>query len=94
MNHRTSDQINGLAVTMPAILRIGDAVNWHRSYGTKAAQRVLVVAIMRVDSKSDIDSRQGDEVDSMPWSEVPEHAVVDLENGQWAYGYQLEPVEQ
>jgi hypothetical protein len=30
----------------------------------------------------------------MKWEDVPRYALADLDNGHYAYGYQLSPVEQ
>ena len=44
----------------------------------------------RVDGPGDKD---GQDVGEMDWEDVPRFALVDLENGHFAYGYQLERID-
>lgn len=71
-------------------LRVGHPVIWRGSWGTDAPRVVLVTDIEQV---REIGDKYGVAVESLPWSTVRAgFAVVSLENGHWAYGYQLEPV--
>ena len=81
-----------LEAAAPTILRIGDAVLWRSAWGTKPAQTTTVTAIERVQPASG--EKHGQRVSAMDWADVPSCAVVDLQNGHWAYGKQIEPVRR
>lgn len=73
------------------MLTIGDQVMWRGSWGSDAPLLAIVTDIERTHEQH---GKYGDTVDSLPWSVVRDgFAVVTLENGHWAYGYQLEPVQ-
>ena len=71
-------------------LKVGDTVLWSGGFGRHAAQPAKVVSIERCPPGE----KYGDDVQSIHWCEVKEHAIVDLDNGHWAYGAQLRPVEE
>jgi hypothetical protein len=72
-------------------LRIGDQVIWRGAWGTQAPLRVRVEAIDAVEPGE----KYGTEVTEMAWTLVREdRAVVSLDNGHWAYGSQLAPVQE
>jgi hypothetical protein len=60
------------------ILKVGDEV--YSRWGQTTVKRIEECA----DGE-----KYGREVKSMPWLLVPLYAVVDLNNGHWAYGYQI-----
>lgn len=71
-------------------LRIGDAVIWRGSWGSDAP-RVAIVS--EIEQTREQNEKYGVAVDSLPWSTVRAgFAVVSLDNGRWAYGFQIEPV--
>lgn len=75
-------------------LTVGDVVLWRGGFGGKPAERARVVLI----EKDCAGGKIGTEVQSIPWSEV--HAgrgrgvVVNLDEGNWAYGFQLKPATE
>jgi hypothetical protein len=73
---------------MAAPLKIGDTVLWRGRWGREAAKPAVVVSIDAVEPGE----KHGASVDFMNWALVPTRAVVDLNNGHWAYGEQIEPV--
>jgi hypothetical protein len=72
---------------MKTTLHIGDTVLWRGGFGNHAPVPAKVKGIERVSPGE----KYGDDVQSLPWIEVPTRAVVDLDNGHWAYGAQLSP---
>ena len=69
------------------LLRVGDTVMWSGGFGLHAAREAKVIGIDLLPRGNPDD---GEPVDSVPWSEVRNRCVaVDLDNGHWAYGYQL-----
>ena len=71
------------------ILRVGDAVLWRGAWGFEEPKtaRVAVIELVERGQKNG-----GVPVDAVPWSAVPDHVVVTLDNNHWAYGRQLQPV--
>jgi hypothetical protein len=72
-------------------LNVGDIVLWSGAWGTQPEQMARVRILTRVDGPGDKD---GKDVENMKWEDVPRYALADLDNGHYAYGYQLSPVEQ
>jgi hypothetical protein len=68
-------------------LKIGDKVMWSGGFGTQAHREAKVVSI----EDAPDGGKYGYSVQEMDWSDVPGRAVVDLDNGHWAYGIQLRP---
>ena len=66
-------------------LEVGDTVIWRGGWGKDAPIEALVTSIDKVKPGE----KYGDDVKSLPWSQVETRAVVALDNGHWAYGYQL-----
>ena len=67
------------------MLKIGDTVLWRGGFGNHNAQPAKVLSIERCLPGE----KYGDDVPVIAWAEVPSRAVVDLDNGHWAYGDQL-----
>lgn len=69
-------------------LRIGDTVIWRGGWGKQSPQEATISGLNLTAcplSKDTIES-----LDSVAWSLVEENRVlVDLDNGHWAYGYQI-----
>lgn len=69
-------------------LCIGDKVMWCGGFGRHAPQEAVVKHI----EITNPGEKYGQEVDCVRWSVVKaDCVVVDLDNGHWAYGSQLEP---
>lgn len=73
---------------MAKLLKVGDEVIWRGAWGTAHPARARVIGLTEVEPGE----KYGYGVRLMLWSEVQSRAVVDLDNGYWAYGSQLEPV--
>jgi hypothetical protein len=71
-------------------LKVGDTVLWRGSWGRNAPVRATVTSLERCQ----FDEKHGDAVDFMSWLDVPHFAVCDLDNGHWAYGWQLSHLEE
>jgi hypothetical protein len=69
-------------------LRVGDKVRWRGNWGTGGSMVVEVVSIEHVESGE----KFGENVEEIDWDKVADEIVVTLDNGHWAYGYQLRPV--
>jgi hypothetical protein len=67
------------------MLRIGDTVTWRGSWGSDPPRRAKVEQITATKERH---MKYGTEVEELPWSAV-ERSIVSLDNGCWAYGYQL-----
>lgn len=67
-------------------LRVGDPVLWRGRFGHGDSKRAVITSI-----EVDLDGRNG-YVDEILWSEVKGCSViVSLDNGLWAYGFQITP---
>ena len=71
-------------------LKPGDKVLWRGAFGHNPPLEAVVKSIERCE----LDNKHGDPVDFMSWLDVPHFAVVDLDNGHWAYGFQISPFPQ
>ena len=74
------------------VLAVGDRVLWQGAFGLHAARPARVKAIV-------LGGKHGDPASDVPWDVVARawggrYVVVDLDNGHWAYGAQLQPVAQ
>jgi len=72
-------------IMTPEQLRVGDTVQWRGGWGSAPPKLAVVTAIQQVE----LGEKYGDPVEAMPWALVPRYAVVDLDNGHWAYGRQI-----
>lgn len=73
----------------PMNIRKGDLVWWRGSFGTEGWKQTKVIGIERVQAGE----KYGDATDSILVTEKND-CVFDLASGNWAYGYQIEPVAQ
>ena len=73
---------------MSTILRVGDRVLWCGGFGDQAPRPARVVRVDLVEPGQ----KHGVSVDAVPWSALTRDVVVDLDNGHWAYGYQIRPM--
>ena len=68
------------------LLKVGNTVDWRGGGGRYLSHPAKVEKISWTGTDSYIDS--------VPWSLLADRQVtVDLDNGQWAYGEQLDPNE-
>lgn len=72
---------------MSANLRVGDQVIWRGAWGHEAPLTATVTVLEQVLP----DEKHGIPIEEMAWKHVSRNAVVTLDNGHWAYGYQLAP---
>jgi hypothetical protein len=67
------------------MLKIGDRVDWRGTWSQDMPQRVTVLGI----DYCQAGEKYGIEVNALAWDKVSENGVVRLDNGHWAYGYQI-----
>lgn len=67
------------------MLKVGDKVNY--SIGNS----IGIAKVINID-KVEPHEKYGESVDEIHWKDVEFHAVVDLDNGHWAYGSQISKV--
>lgn len=72
-----------------SLIRVGDTVLCRGRYGRESA---LPVTITHLELCVEEGDKYGVPVTELPWSEKG-RAVVDMSNGHWAYGSQIEPLE-
>jgi hypothetical protein len=66
-------------------LKIGDTVLWRGGFGADPFRKVTVEEIEITNG-----GKYGNQVDSVEWSKVQDrYLVVTLDNGHWAYAYQI-----
>lgn len=72
------------------MLKVGDVVRWKALWGAE----VRLATVIDISETKVAGDKYGTPVQELPWATVrANNAVVDLANGYWAYGYQIEPVE-
>lgn len=70
-------------------LKTGDPVKWRGGFGTHPAQEARVVGITLMDDTATCIGN----VEQIAWGLTDNRLVtVVLDNGHWAYGFQVEPV--
>ena len=67
------------------ILTVGDTVLWIGSFGKDKPKEAKITAIEICKSGN----KRGKSVTSVLWTTVNENVIVDLDNGHWAYGSQI-----
>ena len=68
-------------------LKIGDKVMWRGTWGRDMAKEATISGI----EIGCGDTKNGREVSSVSWDTIKKGGVVvDLDNGHWAYGHQLD----
>ena len=73
---------------MPGVLKIGDPVMWRGSWGSDAPMEATVTHLEVTERPGE---KYGHEVTEVLWTTVSEgRVVVDLDNGHFAYGHQIE----
>lgn len=74
------------------LLKVGDKVMWSGSWGKDPAKEAIVEDI----ELCEVGKKYGRPVSSVAWEGVLNRSVnvtVSLDNGHWAYGYQLKPIK-
>jgi hypothetical protein len=72
-------------------LKVNDKVIWCGSWGRDLPKEVTVNAI----EVCPLGEKHGNDVNSVAWSVINgdnKTIIVDLDNGHWAYDYQLKPI--
>ena len=87
------ESINTLkgAFKVDSTLKVGDKVMWRGGWGRYAAQPARIQS-MELLSKGSSDDGVG--INEVLWSMVENYVVVTLDNGKWAYGYQISKIEE
>jgi hypothetical protein len=75
---------------MEDLLKIGDTVLWSGSWGSKPYVETKVTSI-----EVNCVNKHGADANEVEWDKVVDKSVmVTLENGHWAYGYQIKPLNE
>lgn len=74
---------------MSAILRVGDTVLHRSGFGLHEPRPAKVLHIEHCQD----DPKYGFDVPEIAWA-LRNQIVVDLDNGHWAFGIQIEPIER
>jgi hypothetical protein len=70
-------------------LKVGDKVMWRGAFGNDLPKEVKVTYIELTENGS----KYGNSIQSIDWNKVNgREVIVDLDNGHWAYGYQLNKI--
>lgn len=72
------------------MLTVGDTVNWSNGWGMDFPKKAKVTSIEETD---EVREKYGKDVQQIPWSRK-DYCTVDLDNGHWAYGEQIEPLQE
>lgn len=75
-------------------LRVGDVVEWRGSWGEMPA---VPARVRGITIPAHPGTKDGESVTSIPWPFVRSHSravIVDLDNGHWAWGFQIVRFEQ
>jgi len=72
-------------------LSIGDEVLWRGEWGARKPKRAKIRAL---ESTLGYGTKHGRHVSQVEWPDMKAHVLVTLDNGHWAYGFQLEKVKQ
>jgi hypothetical protein len=71
------------------ILKVGDTVMWRGGWGRDPVQEAVVTEIEITERPRE---KYGTDASEVQWVTVKEdRVVVGLDNGHWAYGYQIAP---
>jgi hypothetical protein len=73
-------------------LKIGDKVMWRGAWNTEPPKEATVVSMELCANGT----KYGKEVKSVAWETIENakrSVTVSLDNGHWAYGYQLKPIK-
>jgi hypothetical protein len=74
---------------MSDILKLGDKVMWRGAWGKDPAEETIIEGIQICPAGE----KYGRDVKSVSWSTIKkDRVVVELTNGHWAYGHQLDQI--
>ncbi len=73
---------------MQQTIHVGDTVLWRGCFGSDSP-KLAVIEYMEL--CKDIHMKEGEPVEEVTLQELP-RAIVDLDNGHWAYGTQIQPL--
>lgn len=71
------------------ILKVGDTVMWRGAWGRDAARPAKIENMELCEAPR---MKEGVRVRAVDWADKA-RLVVDLDNGSWAYGFQIEKME-
>ena len=69
-------------------LKVGDRVFWRGSFGSQTPKEAVIKYITLCEVPR---GKYGELVQEVEWSKI-KYTCVDLENGSWAYGEQINPI--
>jgi len=72
---------------MSTKLRIGDEVMWRGCWGKSIAEKAIIMGI--IIDETDLKSITLNYIDR-----EPRKVIVTLDNGHWAYGYQIDSIKK
>jgi hypothetical protein len=75
-----------------ARLKVGDKVIWRGAWGTESSKEAIVESM----ELCAVGSKYGKDVQSVAWETIEKgnrSIIATLDNGHWAYGYQLKPIK-
>jgi hypothetical protein len=82
--------INQITNIMNSNLKVGNSVYWSGGFGNDTPKIAKVLSIQWCE----VGSKYGDKQSNIEWNRVNSRQVVlDLDNGHWCYGTQVEQVE-
>lgn len=71
-------------------IKIGAVVNWRGSWGHQTAQAAVITEISFCEMEGD---KYGLEVSEI-WAKDKDRCTFGLNNGKWAYGHQIDLIEE
>ena len=69
-------------------IKVGDYVMWRGTWGRDPEAKAKVIGIEITASPKDKEGHTSEEVDT-----DTQHYIADLDNGKWAYGWQLKQMK-
>jgi tartrate dehydratase beta subunit/fumarate hydratase class I family protein len=88
-NSRCNNQQKQNGEYIMNLLKVGDVVTYQGNFGQDIPKKAKVVAIAINAKNKDI------EVENINWSNVKNRdVIISLDNGSWAYGYQVSPTSR
>ena len=70
------------------ILKVGDKVMWRGAWGKETPKEAVVTEM----ELCGVGRKYGKPISSAKWTTVEKRVTVTLDNGFWAYGYQLDRI--
>ena len=68
-------------------LSLGDSIMWSGGWGSNSPQEAVITGIQINEANG---SKEGGQVEDVDWDYVTERNIlVDLDNGHWAWGFQI-----